>query len=197
MDFTKVKENLERSGYQVSCFETAKAAAAFLNQVIHGVTVGIGGSVTVQQMGLYDSLSAHNQVFWHWMNPGGETLQQAQKAKVYLSSVNALAQSGEIINIDGNCNRVASIVYGHEVVYFVVGSNKLAPDYESALHRARNVAAPKNARRLQRKTPCALEQEKCYDCNSPERICKALSVLWQKPSGIACHVILIDESLGY
>lgn len=197
MDFTKVKENLERSGYQVSCFETAKAAAKFLDQTIDGVTVGIGGSVTVQEMGLYELLAPHNQVFWHWKNPGGETLGKAQTAKVYLSSVNALAQTGEIINIDGNCNRIASIVYGHEMVYLLVGSNKLADDYESALYRARNVAAPKNARRLQRKTPCALGQEKCYNCNSPERICKALSVLWQKPSGMACHVILIDEPLGY
>lgn len=197
MDFTKVKENLQQAGYQVSCFATAKEAAAFLDKAIDGVTVGMGGSMTVQQMGLYELLASHNQVFWHWKTPGAQTLQQAQNAKVYLSSVNALAQTGQIVNIDGTCNRISAMVYGHEMVYLVVGSNKLADDYESALYRARNVAAPKNARRLQKQTPCALGQEKCYDCNSPDRICKGLSVLWQKPSGIACHVILINEHLGY
>ena len=197
MDFTKVKENLQQAGYQVSCFATAKEAAAFLDKAIDGVTVGMGGSMTVQQMGLYELLASHNQVFWHWKTPGAQTLQQAQNAKVYLSSVNALAQTGQIVNIDGTCNRISAMVYGHQMVYLVVGSNKLADDYESALYRARNVAAPKNARRLQKQTPCALGQEKCYDCNSPDRICKGLSVLWQKPSGIDCHVILINEPLGY
>ncbi len=197
MDFTRVKENLEQAGYMVSCFETSKAAVEFLDQFIDGVTVGIGGSMTVQELGLYDLLSAHNQVFWHWKTPSAQILEKAQTAKVYLSSVNALSQTGEIVNIDGSCNRIASIVYGHEVVYLLVGSNKLTEDYESALFRARNVAAPKNARRLKRQTPCALGQEKCHDCKSPERICKALSVLWKRPSGIACHVILIDEPLGY
>ena len=197
MDFTMVKENLEQAGYLVSCFETAKEAAAFLNQQIDGVTVGFGGSMTLEEMGLYELLAPHNQVFSHWKNPGPETLAKAQTAKVYLSSVNGLAQTGQIVNIDGSCNRISSIVYGHEQVYFVVGSNKIAPDYESALFRARNVAAPKNARRLKRQTPCAIGPEKCHDCKSPERICKALSVLWQKPYAVACHVILIDESLGY
>ena len=74
---------------------------------------------------------------------------------VYLSSVNALAATGEIINIDGACNRVAATLYGHKKVYFVLGSNKIAADYDSALFRARNGAAPLNAQRLARKTPCA------------------------------------------
>ena len=197
MDFTKVKENLAQAGFQVSCFETAAAAADFLDNAIDGVTVGMGGSMSLEDMGIYQRLSKHNQVFWHWKTPGPETLAKAQTAKVYLSSVNALAMSGEIVNIDGTCNRVASMVYGHEQVYLVVGSNKIAQDYESALFRARNVAAPKNARRLNRQTPCALGEEKCYDCKSPDRICKALSVLWQKPYGMECYVVLINEPLGY
>ena len=118
--------------------------------------------------------------------------------QVYISSVNGLAETGEIINIDGNGNRVASTLFGHETVYLVVGSNKLAPDYESALWRARNIAAPKNAQRLNRKTPCAVKGDRCYDCSSPDRICRALVVLWGKPNTVKkMEILLVDEALGY
>lgn len=114
-----------------------------------------------------------------------------------MSSVNGIAETGEIINIDGNCNRVAGTLFGHEKVYLVAGSNKIEADYEKALYRARNIAAPLNAKRLNRNTPCAVSGDKCYNCKSPERICKGLTVLWQMPSGREYEVILIDEKLGY
>lgn len=79
---------------------------------------------------------------------------EANAASIYITSVNGIAESGEIVNIDGNCNRVASIFYGHEKVYFVIGENKIEKDYDSALYRARNIAAPLNAQRLGVKTPC-------------------------------------------
>ncbi|MCQ2511847.1 MAG: lactate utilization protein, partial [Lachnospiraceae bacterium] len=166
-----------------------------------GVTVGIGGSVTVQDMGLYELLSNHNDIYWHWNNIPGldkqETYKRAQVADIYLSSVNGLAETGEIINIDGTCNRVSAIMYGHKKVYLIVGANKLAPDYDSALYRARNIAAPLNAQRLNRKTPCAEKADKCYNCSSPDRICNGLSVLWKKPGGCEYEVVLIDEKIGY
>ena len=121
----------------------------------------------------------------------------ANAAEIYVSSVNGLVETGEIINIDGNCNRVASIFYGHEKVYLVVGVNKIAKDYDSALWRARNIAAPQNARRFGVKTPCAVNADRCYDCKSPERICRGLSVLWGKPMTGEFEVILIHENLGY
>ncbi len=114
-----------------------------------------------------------------------------------MSSINGLAETGEIINIDGNCNRVAAILYGHEKVYLVAGQNKLAKDYDAALWRARNIAAPLNTKRLNRKTPCAVKGDKCYDCRSPERICATLSVLWTKPSSCDYEIILIEENLGF
>ena len=163
--------------------------------------MGFGGSVTLQDMGLYDSLSAHNHVAWHWRVPEGKTAddmrREAAAAQVYISSVNGLAETGEIINIDGNGNRLASMLYGHEKVWFVVGENKLAPDYESALYRARNTAAPLNAKRLGSKTPCAVSGDRCYDCQSPGRICRALSVLWAVPRSCAFEVVLIHEGLGF
>ena len=200
MDFSRVKENLEKRGFSVSVFDTAAAAADYLDAAIDGKTVGFGGSITLQQMELAERLESHNELFWHWKVKEGETpadaLKNARSAEIYVTSVNGLAESGEIINIDGTGNRVAAMLYGHKKAYFVVGSNKLAPDYEAALHRARNIAAPLNATRLSRKTPCT-EGGRWFDCNSPERICRGLGVLWEKMGGSDMEVILVDEVLGY
>ena len=93
-----------------------------------------------QQMGLYERLSTHNQVYWHHRVPQGSTSadlrHKAGTASVYLSSVNAISEKGEIVNIDGTCNRIASIVYGHEKVYLIIGKNKMAPDLEQAIDRS-------------------------------------------------------------
>jgi len=193
-DFKKLTETLESLGYTVSSFATAAEAADYLDGAIDGVSVGIGGSITVKEMGLYPRLSAHNKVIWHWE---GAPYTDADHTDVYISSVNGLAETGEIINIDGNCNRVTSAMYGHKKVYLVVGSNKIAPDYDSALWRARNIAAPLNAQRLNKNTPCAVKGDKCYNCKSPDRICRALTVLWCKPTPIEIEVVLVDEKLGY
>ncbi len=200
MDFSKVEKNLKDKGYAVSIFAAAAEAAKYLNEQIDNQTVGVGGSMTFEQMGLFDALKSHNTVFWHWKpgeKPEKEVRLAANAAAVYISSVNGLAETGEIINIDGNCNRVASIFYGHEKVYLLVGRNKLEKDYDSALYRARNVASPLNAKRLGVKTPCAVKGDKCYDCGSPERICRGLSVLLAKPRACEYEVVLIDEDLGY
>lgn len=199
--FEKVTKNLQDRGFSVSCFETGAKASAYLNEQIDGRTVGFGGSITLEELGLYDSLSAHNTLFWHHRIPAGKTSlevrTEANAAEVYLSSVNGLAESGEIINIDNACNRVASIFYGHEQVYLLVGRNKLAEDYDKALWRARNIASPKNAQRLGRRTPCAVKADRCYDCKSPDRICRGLAVLWEVPVGTRIEVLLINEDLGY
>ena len=196
-----VRNNLINRGFTVTCFENAEAATAYLNEQIDQTTVGFGGSVTLEQMGLYEKLEAHNEVTWHQRMPKDKTSQEvrmkANAAEVYVSSVNGLAETGEIINIDGTGNRVASIFYGHKKVYLVVGQNKIAKDYDSALYRARNVASPLNAKRLGMNTPCAVNADRCYDCNSKDRICRGLSVLWEKPMGADIEVVLIAENLGY
>lgn len=201
MDFATVEKNLKEKGYAVSCFKTAEEAVAYLNAAVDGKTVGFGGSVTLDALGLYEKFAAHNTLYWHWKLKEGETADAvhtaASTAEVYFSSVNALAETGEIINIDGACNRVASILYGHEKIYLVAGKNKLAPDEAAALARARNVAAPLNAKRLGSATPCAAKGDRCYDCQSPARICRGLSVLWRAPMGSQIEVVLIDETLGY
>ncbi len=201
MDFSCVKTNLEKKGYNVVCFANSKDAAAYLENEIKGTSVGFGGSVTVTDMGLYDILAKNNDVFWHYRVSEGKTPNEmrrlANDAKVYISSVNGLAETGEIINIDGTCNRIAATLYGPEKIYFLVGKNKLAKDYDAALWRARNIASPLNAKRLGVKTPCAEKGDKCYDCSSEQRICRGLAVLWAKPMGADITIILMDENIGF
>ena len=78
-----------------------------------------------------------------------------------------------------------------------MGRNKLAESEADALYRARNIAGPLNAKRLNRKTPCAVRADRCYDCDSPDRICRGLSVLWRRPAMSDIEILLIDEDLGY
>ena len=201
MLFDNVKKELEEKGYKVKCFDTREEASEYIDKQIDNKTVGMGGSVTIEELGLYDKLSIHNDVYSHAHVTGNKTADEirtlANSAQIYISSVNGLSENGEIINIDGACNRVSSICYGHEKVYFVVGKNKLASNYDEALYRARNIAAPKNAKRLKRNTPCAINADKCYDCKSPDRICRVLSVWWSKPMLGEYEVVLINEELGF
>jgi len=200
MAFEALKEKLERNGYKVSVFADAASAADYLNREIDGVSVGMGGSMTLKELGLQDSLSAHNTLYCHGYTAGDPVAVQKQAAgtDVYLLSANAIAEdTGEILNIDGNGNRVSASLFGHKKVYFVAGKNKVSPDFASALWRLRNVVAPKNAQRLNRKTPCAAKGDKCYDCDSPERICRALVVNYKKINSMDVEVILVDQELGF
>lgn len=194
--FDTVKKNLETRGFKVRVFGTGAEAAAYLDGAIDGKTVGFGGSLTLKQLEVYEALEKHNTVVWHWKQEPEKARREAMLTDVYLSSANGLAESGEIINIDGIDNRVAATLFGHEKVYFVIGRNKLAPTYDEALWRARNIASPKNAQRLEKRTPCAVKADRCYDCKSPERICRGLVTLWGPMMGMEMEVLLVDEDLG-
>ena len=196
MGFDSVKKNLENRGYTVRVFSTGAAAVEYLDAAIDQRTVGLGGSATLESLGIYERLGAHNQVIWHWKQEAVTARREAMTADIYLTSVNALAETGELINIDGTGNRAAATLFGHEKVFFVVGRNKLAPTEEAAVWRARNVAAPQRARQMGRKTPCAAKGDRCYDCTSPQRICRGLVTLWGPMMGMEAEVLLIDEDLG-
>ena len=196
MSFEAVKKNLEARGFPVRVFATGAEAAAYLDSVIDGRTVGFGGSATLNAMGLYELLETHNTVIWHWKQEARPARRAAMQTDIYLSSANALAETGEIVNIDGAGNRVAATLFGHEKVYFVIGRNKLAATYDEAVWRARNVAAPQRAKQLGKKTPCAVKLDRCYDCKSPDRVCRALVTLWAPMSGMETEVLLVDEDLG-
>ena len=107
----------------------------------------------------------------------------------------ALGENGKLFDHE-MIDRVAATLFGHEKVYFVIGRNKLAPTYEEALWRAKNIAAPKNAKKLGKRTPCAVKGDRCYDCKSPDRICRGVAVYWTPMMGMETEVILVDEDLG-
>lgn len=117
-------------------------------------------------------------------------------ADVYLTSANALAETGELVSIDGAGNRLSSMLFGHKKVYYLIGRNKLVPTWEDAVDRARNIAAPHRAQQMGKKTPCAAKADRCYDCKSPERICRGMLTLWGPMMGQEAEILLIDQDLG-
>ena len=178
MDIETTIRALTGRGFAVQHFSTAAEAADYLDGAIDGTTVGIGGSKTIDQLSLYDRLAEHNTVWWHWRTPGFATLDNALTAPVYLSSANAITADGQILNIDGRGNRLAAMVYGiGKTVYIVAGTNKICPDFDSALSRARNTAAVQNMQRFDGDQPCH-ELGHCVDCRSKSRGCNALLGLW-------------------
>lgn len=198
MDIAKLEKNLVRKGFGFKFVETGAEAAKYVADQLHGTTVGIGGSRTVDSIGLYDMLLADNDVAWHWKQEPVEARARAEAAEVYICSANGIAETGEIVNIDGNCNRVAATMWGKKKVFIIAGVNKVEADYDKALWRARNIAAPLNARRFEIDAPCVKGELRCYDCSSPARICRGLSVLWEKSNGVGeLEVVLVNEELGY
>ncbi len=191
--------NLEKRGFTPHVFPDRKAAADWLVSEIRDTTVGIGGSATVEELGVYDRLTETNRVYWHWKStepPDARKL--ANASSVYLTSANGVSETGELVNIDGSGNRVSATLWGPEKVFFIIGQNKVEPDLHKAIDRARNVASPLNARRLGRRTPCAQGELRCHDCRSPERICRGMVILMEKPMAIKeCHVVIVEEDLGF
>lgn len=196
-----LSEALLRKGYGVHLFDTREQAADFLVRELVGERVGFGGSETLAELGLYERLLPVAEPVWHWRVPEKKTVSElraeAAACPIYLTSVNAISADGQIVNIDGTANRVSAYLYGKRRVYFVLGENKVCANLDEAVFRARNVAAPKNTKRLGLSTPCAATGEGCHDCSHPQRICRALSVLWEKPTGADMQVVIIRESLGF
>lgn len=198
----KTIKSLERNNYRVKYFQDAKEAADYLDLSLDGRVVGFGDSATLRVMELYERLSTHNKVYDPQQSKDNdEFLELAQKClttEVYLTSVNAMSETGEMVNIDGTGNRVAGSLFGHEKVYFVVSTNKIEPTLERAIWRARNIAGPKNAKKYGLKTPCVVKGDRCYDCNSPDRICNAMAIYMKKMDDIEdVEIILIGEEMGF
>lgn len=195
MDFATIKKNLEKHRFTVNCFPNREAAAAHLENTVKGETIGFGGSITVKDMGLYERLGTNNKVIWHWVEQGAQ--KRFPEFTAYITSANAVSETGELVNIDGSGNRVAASIFGPKKVFFVVGRNKICPDLNAAIDRARTVAGPANAKRINTPTPCVADG-RCHDCDSPKRVCGVMSV-HMRPMLSAEHteVVLIDEDLGY
>ena len=207
MDIERTVRNLKKNGYTVSVFDSPKEAALYIDRAVDGCTVGFGDSRTMADMGLYSLLSSHNTVYDPFQaGDNDEFLELAEKAlitDVFLTSVNAMAETGEMVNIDGTGNRVAGSMFRHRKVYFVVGTNKIEPDLDRALRRARNIAGPMNSLKYDSDTPCVHWFKKtggyrCFDCDSPDRICNTLNIYLKKLQDMDdMEVVLIDEPMGF
>lgn len=201
MDILKTIGSLRTKGYAVSSFDTMEQAVVYIDRAINNKRVGFGDSLTLQQMDLHRILSSHNEVSDpQQCSEADDFLATARKcltSDIFVTSVNALSETGEMVNIDATGNRIAGSLFGHEKVFFVAGVNKVVPTLDDAIWRARNIAAPRNAKRLQRKTPCAIRGDRCYDCSSPDRICNGMAVYFRKMDDVEMEVVLIGTELGY
>ncbi len=196
MDYQTIRQNFENHGFSTQLFSTVEEAREYFVKKLERRTIGFGGSVTLRELGLFEALQEKNVVIWHNKVLSREVRRLANSTSVYITSANAVSETGEIVNIDGTGNRVAMTAFGPKTCYYVIGKNKIRPNLVEALDRAKNIAGPKNAQRLKMKTPCAREGDKCYNCNTPDRICRMTIIMDRAPFGMECEIIFIDQDLG-
>ena len=200
---SKVAEALEKNN--ISCILVSDAKEAkekALTLINKNDTIGLGGSVSIDQIGIlpylrengyrlldrYDSSLGREEVM--------AILKQSATADIFMCSTNALTEQGELVNKDGMGSRMGPVIFGpHKVIVFC-GRNKIVRDIPAALKRIELHAAPLNASRLEQNVPC-VATGRCMDCNSPERICCSTIILHQQRQPGRITVIIIDEDLGY
>ncbi len=179
-----------------------EAIKAIFAMIPDGATVGVGGSMTLNEIGFFEEVKKHPVRFLH---PGAQGLSPEEAlqvrrdillADVFLASSNAVTEDGKLYNIDATGNRVAAMMFGPKKVILVCGVNKIVKNIDEAAVRVRYWVAPTNARRLGYKTPCA-ETGECADCSSPQRICNIYAILAKKPVRTDFTVLLVGESLGF
>ena len=189
-------ESRNMAGYYAASGEEALKKA--LSLIPEYSTVTMGGAMSAHEIGLVDALKSGN---YHFIDRDQASdkraaMLAAYDADVFLSSVNAMTDDGILVNIDGNSNRVSAICQGPKHVLFIVGMNKVCGDLDSAMKRARNVAAPINTQRFGLNTPCT-KTGTCMDCKSPDTICcQFLITRFSRHAG-RIHVILVNDSLGF
>lgn len=187
--------------------EAKNQAIALLNK---GETLSCGGSVTLAQTGIFDALKSGDYNFLD-RSLEGLTAEDINKiyrdtffADTYLTSANALTEKGELINVDGNANRVSAITFGPKQVVVVVGINKIVKNVEEGIKRVKQIAAPLNTKRLGKNTPCsktgvciAVNGGIADGCNSPDRICCDYVISAYQRQQNRIKVIICEENLGY
>lgn len=197
---------LRQNGFNVFHVPSEESAlTAVLDMVPPGDLVGLGGSVTLREMGLPRILKERgNRVADHWAarqrNASPQEIMEIRRlhlnSDVFITSTNAVTETGELVNIDGSGQRVAAMIFGPKKVIVIAGVNKIVKDVDEGLWRARNVAAPMNAKRLHRETPCTVT-DACNDCDSAERICNVTTLIHRRPRNTDITIILVGEKLGY
>ena len=204
----KTIKALEKNNFEVFFAQNRdEAREVFFNTIfpeIKPTCVSWGDSMTMKATGVLEEIEKRTDCVF--IQTLGDHYTAAQKtywrrkaleADLFLSGTNALTQQGQLVNADMIGNRVAGMFAGPKQVCLIIGRNKLAQDLVAGLDRARNVAAPLNARRLHKQTPCTLDG-RCHDCSAPQRICRVTSIIEYKPLWLdALHLILVDADLGY
>lgn len=198
----KTVRALNRNGFHALFVPTREEACQeALALVPEGGTVGIGGSMTIGQIGIFPGLKEKGVKI---INPFGrnvapearrQVMREIFLSDVFLSSANAITEDGKLFFIDATGNRVAATIFGPERVILVSGVNKIVQDLHEAYNRVRKYVAPTNAKRLGYRNPCEAVGE-CVDCESPERICNAFVTLYKRPRQTEVTVLLVGEELG-
>ena len=189
-------ESRNMSGYYASDREEAKKIA--LSLIPEGSLITMGGGQSVWDIGLPQALKEGNYNFLdrNLVEDKRAAMLAAYDADVFLASANAITEDGVMVNIDGNANRVSALAFGPKKLVLIVGMNKVCPDVDAAMKRARNVAAPINAQRFGLSTPCA-KTGSCMNCKSPDTICcQFLVTRFSRHTG-RIHVILVNDNLGF
>ena len=195
-------ENLGKRNIEGFYFETSKEAVAHITDMMEkGSVIAWGGSESLKECGLMEAIKNGDYELIDRMTATTPEEQRQLFAKTslsdyYLMSTNAITLNGELINIDGNGNRLASLIHGPAHVIIVAGMNKVVTDVESGYKRVKTTACPPNAVRLSRKTPCGATG-KCGDCLSPDCFCNQIVVTRRSGHAGRIKVVLIGEELGY
>ena len=189
-------ESRNMTGYYAETKEEALKIA--LSLIPEGCSVTMGGAMSAHEIGLPQALAAGNYNFIDRdkIEDKRAAMLAAYDADYFLASANAMTEDGILVNIDGNANRVSAIAQGPKNVLFIIGMNKICIDVDSALKRARNIAAPINAQRFGLNTPCT-KTGSCMNCKSPDTICcQFLITRYSKHPG-RIKVILVNDFLGF
>ncbi|TIH15334.1 lactate utilization protein [Marinifilum sp. JC120] len=203
----EIKEVFEDNGYETYVVKSQKAASSLvLDKIIPKLkpkSISFGGSMTVVDSGLHDKIIKLQKVkvidTYDVNPPMAEKIERRRQAlltDLFITSANAFTEEGELVNLDGTGNRVAAMAFGPRNVVVLVGRNKLCPDLDAAISRVKEYAAPVNAMRLKRKTPCAVTG-KCQDCNSKDRICNVWGITEKSSPAGRIHIVFINEDLGF
>ncbi|KUO74092.1 MAG: hypothetical protein APF77_00660 [Clostridia bacterium BRH_c25] len=196
-------ENLENNNISAYRVETEEETLKKIEELIPaGSTVGLGGSMTLFEVGAIDFLRKGNYEVLDRYKEGltpaemKEIFRKSFFADAYLTSSNAITENGELYNIDGNGNRVAAMLYGPDRVIVIVGINKLVKDVDQAILRVKETAAPANNKRLNKNNPCT-KVGYCMDCNAEERICNEYTLIRRQGVKGRIHIIIVNKELGY
>ena len=189
-------ESRNMKGYYADNREDALRLA--LELIPKNSSVTMGGAMSAHEIGLVEALKEgdYNFIDRDKAEDKRAAMLAAYEADYFLTSANAMTEDGVMVNIDGNSNRVSAIAQGPKHVLVIVGMNKICPDVDAAMKRARNIAAPINAQRFGLNTPCA-KTGSCMNCKSPDTICcQFLITRFSRHEG-RIHVILVNDSLGF